>query len=346
MGRGHLNLKSLGGLLFALCALIWVFHDVKLSAIASMAGSIAGWWLVPAVVCDVLSYICQGVRWQLLVQPLGNLTLRRAAQAIYAGLFTNEVVPLRFGEVVRAYLAARAIGQPLTSLIPSIAVERLIDSFWLAVGCGVMLLFVPLPPEFTRAAEVFGVLIAGLSGVFVLLVLKPPRFIHRWSKSRNGPLRPAIGGLLSGIGDVGLNRRLAGAVAYSLALLLLQAAAFWLVMIACRLPLGYGSAAAVFLIVHLGTALPNAPANVGAFQFFTVLGLQLFGVDKATAASFSVVVFVVLTLPLWILGFAAISTAGVTLAEIRSRTWQPQVADTAVAVEASRADGGSRPVTF
>jgi uncharacterized protein (TIRG00374 family) len=283
----------------------------------------------------VLSYVCQGIRWRLLLQPVAHLPLRKAVQAIYAGLFTNEVIPLRFGEVVRAYLAARAVHQPVTSLIPSIAVERLIDSFWMAAGCGVMLLFVPLPHEFDRAAEVLGGVVATLSAVFVLLVLKPPDFLQRWSESRDSRLRSTVGGLLAGISNVGLNRRLAGASAYSLALVLLQAAAFWFVMIACKLSLGYAAAAAVFLIVHLGTALPNAPANVGAFQFFTVLGLQLFGVDKATAAGFSVIVFVVLTLPLWALGFAAISTAGVTLAEIRSGPGASTPRERVIAAEAS-----------
>ncbi|MFI5174362.1 MAG: hypothetical protein ACHQKY_05865, partial [Terriglobia bacterium] len=83
-----------------------------------------------------------------------------------------------------------------------------------------------------------------------------------------------------------------------------------------RLP--WWTGAVVFLIVHLGTALPNAPANVGTYQFFTVVGLTLFGVDKTLATGFSVVVFILLTVPLWILGFFALSQTGMTLRTIRS----------------------------
>jgi len=48
------------------------------------------------------------------------------------------------------------------------------------------------------------------------------------------------------------------------------------------------------------------------------LGRSLFGVDKSTAAVFSVVVFVLLTVPLWALGFLAIRESGTTFARLRS----------------------------
>ena len=75
---------------------------------------------------------------------------------------------------------------------------------------------------------------------------------------------------------------------------------------------------AVFIIVHLGTLVPGAPANVGSYQFFTVLGLTLFGVEKATAAGFSFVVFTVLTAPLWAIGLWALGSSGLSFVEIRS----------------------------
>jgi hypothetical protein len=65
-----------------------------------------------------------------------------------------------------------------------------------------------------------------------------------------------------------------------------------------RLDLPVSAGIIVFLIVRLGTALPNAPANVGSFQFFTVFGLSLFGVNQTHAAGFSLVVFLILTAPL------------------------------------------------
>ena len=105
-------------------------------------------------------------------------------------------------------------------------------------------------------------------------------------------------------------------------LTLFQALAFWLVMRGCGLRFSFWIGAAVYLIVHLGTAVPNAPANVGSYQFFTVVGLALFGVDKATATAFSLVVFALLTLPLLLLGFVAISASGTSFGKLRQEVQQ------------------------
>jgi hypothetical protein len=75
---------------------------------------------------------------------------------------------------------------------------------------------------------------------------------------------------------------------------------------------------------------------VGTFQFFTVLGLTLFGADKTTAAGFSVAVFVILTVPLWAIGFWAVSRTGMTFREIRSAVQKIAVPSRA---EAGRTSG-------
>jgi uncharacterized membrane protein YbhN (UPF0104 family) len=100
-------------------------------------------------------------------------------------------------------------------------------------------------------------------------------------------------------------------------LLVLQILSFWLVMEAYGLSLSIWHGAAVFLIVHLGTMVPGAPSNIGTYQFFTVLGLMLFDTDKTVASGFSVVVFLILTIPLWIIGLFAFGRAGLSLRTVR-----------------------------
>jgi uncharacterized membrane protein YbhN (UPF0104 family) len=121
-----------------------------------------------------------------------------------------------------------------------------------------------------------------------------------------------------GLHQIGFSRGLLLAAVGSLGILVFQALAFWLIMVAMSLPLSIWQGAAVFLIVHLGTALPNAPSNVGSYQFFAVVGLAIFGVEKPVAASFSIVVFLLLTIPLWIIGLAALRRTGMSLSTLRS----------------------------
>jgi glycosyltransferase 2 family protein len=294
--------KRLFGYLLAGACLVWVFHDIHAERMFEHIGSMNGWWVLPAVACDVLGYVCDAARWRSLLLPAGRLPLLRATQAVYVGLFTNEVMPMRFGELVRAYLASRWIGRPMPEVIPSMLVSRLLDGVWMAIGIGLVAIFLPLPRDLMLAGDVFGIAVLLLAGVFLILVLGK----HR------------LGGRFRGLQAIGTGRTLAVAGALSFAFLAFQVVSFWLIMESYHLRLPLSAGAAVYLIVRLGTALPNAPANVGSYQFFTVLGLSLFGIEKTQATGFSVVVFILLTLPLWALGLVALSRTGMTLSMIRS----------------------------
>lgn len=308
----------------ALAALIWVFHDISWETLVSQLQSIAVWWLLPAVAADILSYYCQGVRWHYLLKPEGNLSPLKTTQAIYVGLFTNEILPMRLGEVAAAFLASRWIALPIARVIPSMLIGRLLDGVWLALAISLLLISVPLPKHFEWAGNVFGIAVA--AGVGLFLCLLAPRFRSRLEPLEGGMRsRSGITGrllawfveVLHGIREIREARILVPATVASLGVLIFQALAFWFVIVAYHLPVTILAGAAVFLIVHLGTAIPNAPANIGSFQLFTVLGLSLFGVEKEVAAGFSAGVFVILTIPLWILGALALSRTGITLHSIR-----------------------------
>lgn len=313
---------ALFGWVLATVGLLWVLHDLDLGQMARQMANMKWSWLVLAIACDVLSYVCQGVRWRLLLTPVGNVSTLRSTQAIYAGLFTNELLPMRLGELVRAYLVARWTAAKFVTVLPSIVVERFFDTLWMVVAIGLAALFMPLPPELLKAADVLGVIVV-IAAAALLYFAVNQRYTARLQQAQQSHRQAVrlIAGLLlrlsEGMRGIGRTRAFYFSLLWSLALLVFQALAFWLVMLAFGLSVSFQIGLAVFLIVHLGTAIPNAPANIGAYQFFTVLGLTLFGVDKATAASFSIEVFLILTLPLLLLGFIAISTSGTSLLKIR-----------------------------
>jgi uncharacterized membrane protein YbhN (UPF0104 family) len=260
------RLKYIFGYALAVAGLIWVLHDVNARRLAE-AATVHNWgWVLLAIAADTGSYICQALRWRMLLASSGEISTLRTAQAIYVGLLVNEIVPLRFGELVRAYLVSRWLSLRMRNVIPSMAVERIMDAAWLALAAGVAAAFVPLPAGLAGIAETLGfILIAGTVLLF---------FFARDSLRKMQP-----------------SKRFAPALAISFSVLVLQALAFCMAIRAYDLPVPFSTGAVVFLIVHLGTAIPNAPANVGAFQFFTVLALTFFGVEKTAATGFSIGAF-------------------------------------------------------
>jgi uncharacterized membrane protein YbhN (UPF0104 family) len=124
--------------------------------------------------------------------------------------------------------------------------------------------------------------------------------------------------LLSGFKRIGMGRNFVCSFLISGILIVVQGAAFSVVLQACDLNLSVLASIIVFLIVHLGISIPNAPANLGTFHLFCVLGLAFFGVDKASAAAVSALAFAILTFPLVLLGVVATVLAGVSISDIRS----------------------------
>lgn len=311
------------GYLLAAACLAWVFHDIQISKLLQGMTNIHWGWAALAIVLDIVSYVCQGLRWQLLLQPIGSLTLSRLTQAIYVGLFASEVLPMRLGELARAYLVSRWVPIQFSFIIPSMVVERLLDGVWLALAIGLMAIFFPLPKDLLKAGDILGVIVLIGAGLFLYAVLRSRQALLEHApaigamQEESGFMSSLIGRLARGLQQIGMSRLLYTAFAVSLLLLVFQCLAFWLAMWAYGLPLSLWAGVVVFLIVHLGTAIPNAPGNIGTYQFFCVVGLTLFGVEKHLATGFSVVVFVLLTAPLWAIGFLALSLSGTTLYTIR-----------------------------
>lgn len=317
--------KAWIGYIVAAGCLVWVFHDVRWSDLFAGVRTMAWWLLVPAIAADIASYVTQGARWSVLLRPLGRLSISQATQAIYAALFTNEVLPLRVGEVLRGYLASRSMSLSMTRILSSIFVERFLDGFWMALAFGVVVLKVSLPRYLVDAEEILASVIFAATALFIYLVIRKERRIDRQGAESARDASSHPGGRVSRFIEhaaaalllIGRAPSFYGAAALSGVLLVLQALSFWLVTQAYGMPLSVWQGAAVFLVVRLGTMVPGAPSNVGTYQFFTVLGLMLFGVDKTVATGFSVVVFLILTIPLWIIGLFAFGKAGLSLRTVR-----------------------------
>lgn len=313
------------GYLLAAIFLAWVFHGIEFGRLFDNVARIT-WPLVAlGLLFDVLSYVCAAVRWSSLLKPLGRIGVVRTTQAVYAGLFLNEVLPMRVGELARAYLVSGWLRADMLRVVPSMALERLFEGIWVAVGIGLIAMSVPLPKNLVRSADALGLIVLAGAAAFIFYVLR--RRIRPLPEPAGGTplaniwtrLRRAVGHLCRGFGEIGLTWSTAVAFGATFLMFALQALCFWLMLTAYHIHLSFWAGAAVFLIIHFGTSLPNAPANIGAYQFFCVLGLQLFSVDKTLATGFSFVVFILLTLPLLGLGFIALGQSGLSLGSLRDR---------------------------
>jgi len=306
----------------AAIALAWTTWLAGVEGLAQQAHDLRWRFVLFAIAADVAAYVCQAMRWRLLLGTVGDLPLLRAAQAVYVGLFASEVLPMRPGDGIRAWLAARTLNTPVSAVVPSIIVERFFDGLLLSAAVGIVSLSMPLPSGFAAGARILGGAILLFAAVLGYAAAHA-RDNVRGESGNSSAARPAwirtiAGEIASGIRAIGIARNTIVAFVLSMLLMIGQIAAFWLAMRAAAIDRSFLIAAAVLTLVRLGTVVPNAPANAGTFQVFTILGLTMFGVDRASAAAFSIVAFLILTIPLWLIGGVALAGAGTSLVALRA----------------------------
>jgi hypothetical protein len=299
----------------SVACLVWVYwgFDWK-TELPKLAA--ADWrWVTLSVVADLAVYVCQGWRWSLLLQPVAPARFLKAVQAVYIGLFANEVLPFRSGELIRSYVMARWTHVPFSVSLSSAVIERLFDGIWLVLGFYSVTFFVDLPGYLVNASQVLTGILAGVATLMAIVMFRKHHAHAAVSQSRWSEM---LWHVVEGLHAMGNSLWFVAAAAVSLLYLAIQVIPIYALMKGYGLDLSVAAAGVVLVILRLGTILPQAPGNIGAFQFFTVVGLALFGVEKATATGFATLMFVVVTAPLWLGGLVAVAITGMRIRDLQS----------------------------
>jgi uncharacterized protein (TIRG00374 family) len=308
------------GYLFSFACLVWVLQGVDYHEMASDIRSLHWGWVAFAVLADIGVYFYQAWRWNLLLVPVCRPAFWRSVQAIYVGLFSNEVLPLRPGELIRSYLQAHWCEVPFSVAFASAIIERLLDGVWL-VAAFVLVVSRPsragarMPRDVTDLAQALGIVVAVCGADVALAMYRRHRAHAPIPKSR---WRLKLRVLIEDLHIMGRSRYFYVAAAASLPYLLFQVVPVYALIRSYDLDLGLVPALVVLVIWRLATVLPQAPGNIGSSQAALVVALGLFGVDKTTASGLSLVMWAAVTLPLLFGGFLALALTDAKLSDLRA----------------------------
>src|SRR5204863_7125697 len=180
--RSHLRTIVVLALAAGLLALF--LHNVDLWRVAGDIARARPLWLAMSLSSMVGNLALRALRWQYLLEPLGNATFGNAFRATAVGYAASSVLPARAGEVIRPYFLSRHEPMSATGAFATIIVERLLDTatvlaqlaaFVLVFGKGVS---VANPVAF-RAVKWAGASAAGVSfaafAVLFVLARDPER---------------------------------------------------------------------------------------------------------------------------------------------------------------------------
>jgi uncharacterized membrane protein YbhN (UPF0104 family) len=240
-------------------------------------------------------------RWRFLLSSLGKVGYRRAFAYTCVGYFANTLLPMRLGDVARAYLAATALRLPRLATLGSVVTERLADGLTiLVVAAG--LSFMVVDSSTIAHVEVW-VAVGVASGValvaLAVLVARRPRVLE--ALIPNG-LREFVARLVRGANAVRSPRGAAITAGSTLAACACAVGAMIAVAGSVGLHLTPIQAAFAMSWIGLSTAIPAAPGSVGTYEFVGVSVLTMLGQDPASALAAVVLLHLIGTLPVAIVG--------------------------------------------
>ena len=300
----------------SVACLVWLLHRYDWGEFAAEVKDLNWKWVALAVLFDLAVYVCHGWRWNFVIRPVARLPFWRTVQSIYIGLFANEVLPLRTGELIRGYLLAHWNGLHLSVVLASEALERLMDGIYMITFFLITANFVKLPAQIVDVVRVMSVVLALLLAALLFVIFYKHHAHAMVSESR---WAAALRHMVEGVHLMGNWRTLGSAVGATFVYMALQVLSYWALIKGDQMDLSIWAAGAIFVVVRLATVIPNAPGNIGLLNVACVAALRLFDVETNVAKSFSIIMFVVLTVPLYVGGAIAVALTGLNLRDIHRR---------------------------
>jgi len=299
------------------------FRNVGLAELGAALGRVHVAWLGLAVVVSFVLMGFRAWRWQLELRPLTHVPFGRLWVVTAVGYLAINVMPARLGEVVRPWLLSRRSSVSFSNVVGNLVVEKTMDSvvilFYILAG----LLTVENLPHWVRAGAVFPAVFAVLLvALVVLLWWRGEAFVDRWVLGRlperfGSGLKRALGAIIAGMQVLPNPALLLAVFLVSLALWFLPILSSFIMFRAFDFALPFSAAVVVFIFIGFGTALPNVPGMIGPYQYACVLALDLFGVGKADALAYGLVLNAVQFLTIVAQGLIALPFAGVSWSDIR-----------------------------
>ena len=265
--------------------------------------------LAAAIFVNFLSVAVKGVRWWLFLRPIGITSLPLAMRATIAGAGLNNVLVASGGDAARVVFVSRLSGVPSSTVLASVALEKLFDPIGFVILLVFGVLVFDLPAQFEAwkiPAVVALVLIIALLAFFVYATrnAKPGDAAVRREKpvGFGGKAKAYLVTFAATAGHLATGPRFIGAMLLSLAGWGLQLWTFDLAARAAHVSIPIAGSFACLLAINVGLILRATPGNVGFFQFAYALMAEQFGVRREDAIAVSLLIQTLQIIPLTLVG--------------------------------------------
>ena len=131
--------KVIIGVVISFAGIYWAFKDFDFFYFKQSIQQIDLVYFLLATIFLWGSVWLRGIRWKWLFNDSASPSVASLYRAELIGYFGNNVLPLRLGEILRAYIVGKENNLPKSFVFGTVVLERLMDMFAL-IFFGIILL--------------------------------------------------------------------------------------------------------------------------------------------------------------------------------------------------------------
>jgi uncharacterized protein (TIRG00374 family) len=314
--------------LLAVALLVWFLRHADLSDVWQQVQRARKDLLAVALGIVVATYWARAVRWHYLLEPIGPTRFRTVMRTTVIGFAALGLLPLRLGDVLRAYLLSRQERLSMTATFATIVLERVLDLVAVLSLLAVYLTIAAGTSNLSRAemlgTELLGV-VAAVLAIGVWVVASHPALVHRLVSLVGGVLPTRMAKKLAkmavsfsqGLVVTRRPRALSAAVVWSFAIWIIGAAEVWVVTRAFGMELPFAGSFLIQTLLVGGVAVPT-PAGAGSYHEAYRWGMtKFFGASDAQAVAAAIVVHAMSFGPVIVAGLILMAQDGMSLGRLK-----------------------------
>jgi len=292
--------------------------------VAELRQALAGFhhgFLVPLVAISLLIQVFRAWRWQIELSPLARLPFVLVWEVIAVAYMMINVLPFRLGEPVRPVLLSWKTELSIPAIVGNWVFEKMMDAAAIVFFIHVALITTDLPDWAHDASAVSLTIFAGMVALVVGFWLKGESFVEK-TLGRMLPEHACawtlhvLSSARSGLQILPDKKLVALVFVVTLGLWFLPILSSYVLIVGFGFDLPFSAALVIFVAISVGTALPTPPGMFGVYQIATVVALGLFGVSKAEALAYGIVLNAVQFLTLVAQGLVALPFVGVDVGRL------------------------------
>lgn len=252
-----------------------------------------------------------------------NVKVKNTFIALIIGLFINNVLPARIGEVARAYVLSKKEGLSFSFTLSTVLIDRLFDLIGLLL---ITFIFFPkqkMPQQVSKAIYMLMLLLTLCIIAFILFSNK--KLVTMLIDKLSGISVPIFVKIKNKFFEIqeNLNRiKSPYTVGYYIFIAFIQwlcmASALYFVTLILKIKIDFIYIPFICALLNMGIAIPSSPGYIGIYQFILIYLFSIFGIPKSQGFTASLLFHASWYIPYNIFGFLFLLKEHLKIREIRS----------------------------